>query len=166
LSVCTTSTACSFMTFLFYFLILNFCFMLFHNILLYLFSYFLTTHVTVSKLQKLLDSESMGYNPTTTDNQKTNPVSHSSSATQPDDLRRKVSICTNPALCPVSTSCYRILSSHAFLSLSLFPLYTRHFAAARPTGRERWDAWRLVSPLRSPLVPPFHTPKGPPYVGL
>lgn len=86
--------------------------------LLYFFSYFLTTHVTVPKLQKLPDSDSMGYNPIITDNQKTNSVNHSSSVTQPDDLHRKVSICTNPALCPVSTSCYRILSSHAFLRLS------------------------------------------------
>jgi len=60
--------------------------------------------------------------------------------------------------------CIHFLLSHSLFtrispSLSLFLLYTRHFAAARPTARERWDAWRLVSPLRSPLVPPFHTPR-------
>jgi hypothetical protein len=47
-------------------------------------------------------------------------------------------------------------------SLSSFPPYTRHSAAARPTGRERWDAWRLVSTPPSPLVPFLHIPKGPP----
>ena len=60
--------------FFFYFLTRNFVSSYSITFLLYFFSYFLTTHVTVSKLRTFLDSDSVGYSPILTDNQKTNPV--------------------------------------------------------------------------------------------